>query len=449
MAYSSFYIKKSKKSLFILGIISLISLLIGGTTFFRQVGKENGWQKTNGIEKLSIVNISSHGFEIVWSTKNPVTEDQWIEWGTQKNIFSAKQNAEYMNGIYYVNVKGLIANTAYHYRVRKGMKTYELGNLTVDTIKTPKEVRETPISPAYGKVVLPSGKPYANGLLVYEIAGYYPLAVFTKETGEWLLPLTGIIDKKSNTINPVSDAMQVSLKLFSYPDGNVRTTVSQTRPLRQAIIAGISLYLARSPQEGTVLGETSPISSPQMKGQPSIIYPKENAIIPGNTPLIRGVAAASQEVLVLIQGPTKQYSYRTKVDEKGDWLVRYPLALEAGRYTIAATTVDASGLPLILRRTFSIIKSGEQVLGEATGSPTLIPTMPIIPTYATPTITPIPTNISTFPNITPTVILYPTNIIPTRFIPTATPPVSGGSMSGYLFAAFFCIVVGAGLVLAF
>lgn len=440
MAYSSYYVKKSHKSLLVLGIISLFSLVIGGIILFRQVGRQNGWQKTKGIERLAVVNISSHGFEVVWSTKDPVTEDQWIEWGTRKDAFTEKQNAEYTNGIYHANVKGLTADTSYYYRIRKGTKTYELNFLVDAHIKTPKEVQEKPISPAYGKVLLPSGKPYANGLLTYEIDGYYPLAVFTKETGEWLIPLTGLIDKKSNAIRSVGDSASVSLKLFSYPDGNMRTTVSQTRPLRQAITAGISLRLAQTPQEGSVLGQNSQGAVPQIKGQPSIIYPKENAIIPGSTPLIRGIAGSSQDVTVLIQGPTKQYSYRTKADEKGDWLVKYPLALEAGRYTIAATTAGEGGFPLTIRRVFSIIKSGEQVLGEATGSPTLIPTVPVVPTYAPPVST--PTSINTFPTLVST-------LVPTRFIPTATPPVTGGGISTYLFAALFCIVVGAGLVLAF
>lgn len=445
MAYSAYYVKKGQKYLLALGIISLFSLVIGGTVFFQQIGRQNGWQRTKGIERLSIVNISPHGFDVVWVTKDTVKEDQWIEWGIQKDIFIAKQSAEYMNGIYFAHVKGLTANTSYHYRVRKGVYTYELSPLVATTVKTPKEAKEKPVSPAYGKVKIPSGKPYANGLLIYEIDGYYPLAVFTKETGEWLLPLTGIIEKKSNSIQPLVDTTPVSLKLFAYPDGNVRTTVIQTRPLRQAIIAGISLYLAQGPQEGSVLGENSHVSSSQMKGQPRIIYPKENALIPGNAPLIRGTAVVLKEVLVLIQGPTKQYSYRTNADERGDWLVKYPLALEAGRYTIAATTVDTNGFPLTLRRVFSIIKSGEQVLGEATGSPTLIPTAPIVPTYAiSPTIMP-----TSMPTAMPTIVAYPTNVIPTRFIPTATPPVSGGVISGYLFVALFFIVVGTGLVLVF
>lgn len=443
MSYSSNYVKHGRKQLLVLSVVSLLSLLFAGTLFYRQMGRQNGWKTTKGIEKLSIVNVSPHGFDIAWSTKDQVLDDQWIEWGTRKDDFKTKKSPEYINGIYYAKVTGLSANTTYHFRVRKGVYTYELSNLIVTTIRTPKSVKEKPISPAYGKAILPSGKPYMNGLLIYEIDGFYPLAVFTKETGEWLLPLTGLIEKKSNAIQTVSDTAPVSLKLFSYPDGIVRTTMIQTRPLRQAITAGISLRLAQVIQEGKVLGESSQQSAPDIKGQPRIIYPKENGIIPGNTPLIRGVGVALKDVIVLIQGPTKQYSYRTKADERGDWLVKYPLALENGRYTIAASTVDKSGAPLTVRRSFTIIKSGEQVLGSATGSPTLVPTAPPVPTTTSPTIA--PTKAQVYPTLTP----YPTSIVPTRLIPTATPPVSGGGMSGFLFMALFCIVIGTGLVLAF
>jgi hypothetical protein len=443
MAYSSYYVKKGHKTLIFLGALSLCSLLIGGLVLFRQLGRQNGWQKTKGIEKLSVANISAHGFEVIWSTKTPVTEDQWIEWGTKKNEFTAKQSAEHMNGIYFVDIKGLTADTLYFYRVRKGSQTYELNSLAQTEIRTPKGVKEQPVSPAYGKVILPSGKPYANGLVLYEMDGYYPLAVFTKETGEWLIPLTGIINKKTNKIQSIADSTPVSLKLFSYPDGNVRTTVGQTHPLRQAITAGKSVRLAQIPLPGSVLGEKTQSNHSPTQIQPQIIYPKENGLIPGNTPLIRGVAVALKDVLVLIQGPTKQYSYRTKSDEKGDWLIQYPISLEAGRYTISASTVDISGFPLTLRRTFSIIKSGEQVLGTATGSPTLAPTSPIVPTYANPTV--VPTLIA----MAPTSVVYPTGITPTLFIPTATPPITGGGISTYLFSAIFCIVIGTGLVLAF
>lgn len=439
MSYSALYIKKGQNALKILGVVACASFVIGAAFFIKQVGKQNGWQKIAGIDRLYVVNRTAHGFEVVWSTKKPATEEQWVEVGTGKESYPIMGKFDTSGGVYHATVEGLKPDTTYYFRVRVGTKTYILPSLNSKLVHTPKEVAEKPISPAYGKVALPSTRPYGNGLLIYEVDGFYPLAVITKETGEWLMPLNGLVEKKSDSIVPVNDTNQVSIKIFSYPEGNVRTIVGQTRPLKQTIIAGTSLHIAEAPQvaNGSVLGTYTQGSTQKTNDILSVTYPKENALIPGNTPLIRGTAHAGKDVTVLIQGPTKQYSYRATADEVGNWLVQHPLVLEAGKYTILVNEVSTEKLPVTIKRTFSIIKSGEQVLGVATGSPTLIPTMPpVVPTYANPT-------------TIPTSILQPTTIVPTRFVPTATQPVTGGGMSSFLFGSLFFIIVGAGLVIAF
>jgi hypothetical protein len=126
-------------------------------------------------------------------------------------------------------------------------------------------------------------------------------------------------------------------------------------------------------------------------------------------------------------------------------MVQSPVALPFGRYTILVTIQNSAGATTVVRRVFSIIKGGEQVLGDATGSPTLIPTV-VVPTYSSPTSVPITTIL---PTTVPTEMAYPTTLVPTRFVPTAPPPVSGGGISSYLFGSLLFIVIGAGLVLAF
>ena len=441
MTYSKLYLKKSQKTLLFLGALSVVSLFVGVFIFVLQLGKQNGWQKSTEIDMISIVNRSPHGFEVIWNTKIPLKEEQWVEVGTKKGTYPTISKSENNADVQSAVISGLKPDTTYYFRVRVGTKTYILPSLVAETVHTPKEVKEKPISPAYGKVLLPSTRPYSNGFLIYEIDGYYPLAVITKETGEWLLPLTGLIEKKSNSITSVADSNFVSIKLFSFPEGNVRTTVGQTHPLKQAITAGTTVRLAQTTKgKGeSVLGTTSQNSSSEVLNPPSITYPKENSLIPGNTPLIRGTGPVGKDVIILIQASTKQYSYRTKTDETGSWLVQYPLVLDPGKYTIVATIKNENGLSTILKRRFSIIKSGEQVLGVASGTPTLIPTSPIAPTS-------VPTYI---PTVAPTNGTYPTTVLPTLLAPTVTPPVTGGGMSGFLFGALFCIVIGAGLVLAF
>jgi len=422
-----------------LGTIALASFVVGIFLFSREFAKKNGWQKVRGIQSLTIVNRQPTGFELLWTVNSSIKEEQWIEVAEKNGNYTISSLPEKETLIHHAVVKGLKENTQYHFRIRAGSKTLILPTLTPSEIHTPKAIQEKPVSPAYGKVIYPSTKPYINGIIVYEVEGFYPVAVSTKNTGEWLLPLTGLVDKKTNSIRGVDSSLPVQIRLFSNLTGSIKTTVGATRPLKQVIIAGTSIYLAKGKQqesESAVLGVTSQTTT-------RIIYPKENSIIPGASPLIRGTAPVGVDVKVLIQSDKKQYSYRTKTDDKGDWVVQSPIALEAGRYTITIAIQNGIGASTLVKRTFTIAKSGEQVLGEATTSASISPTS-IVPTYANPTSSPV---------LSPTTIisqtLVPTEIIPTRFIPTAAPPVSGGGISPYLFGALFCIVVGAGLVLAF
>jgi len=439
MAYSSLFVKKNPSVIRFMTIISFMVLLVALLFFVRQRARQNGWQRTDEISQAFIVNRTPHSFELVWSTKQILRENQWVEVGTQKGSYPLSAASEKVGELYHSVVSGLQANTEYYFRMRVGNKTYNLPPLLTDTVHTPKEVKETPISPAYGKVVLSSAQPYTSGLLMYEIDGYYPIAAFTKETGEWLLPLTGLVEKKSNAITSISDSSLVSITLFSYPKGVLRTRVGGTQPLKQAYIAGSSLHLVQSsqPSDSSVLGASSQAGGTLSKTVANIIYPKEGALIPGNAPLIRGTAAAGKDVTMLIQAGSLQYSYRTTSDEKGEWLVHSPLNLVPGVYAITATIDNVSGPATIVRRSFSIIKNGEQVLGVATGSPTLAPTNPVVPTYSNP----LPTTAVITHTPTPINTTYPTT--------TSTPPVTGGGMSGFIFGALFCIVTGVGLILAF
>jgi len=439
MVYSKLYKRENKKVLLSLTLIGISVVVLWLFLFIQDLGYKNGWEKTQGIERLQVVNKNPHGFDIIWLTKQPVKEQQWVEWKSNDSS-QGRGVVEQVGTIYRSSITGLKPQNTYTFKVRVGNKTYILNNLISSSVLLPKESKELPISPAYGKALLPSGKPYSNGLLIYEVEGFSPLAAITKETGEWLLPLTGLINNKTGAIASVSDNLPVTIRLFSYPNGSIHATVGRTRPLQQAITAGTTRQLAKT-NNGTVLGiDASKNTIPEGQLEPSILYPKERALIPGNKPLMRGTALPGRDVLAYIQGPLRQYSYRTIADSKGEWLIQYPLPLEPGNYKFSITTLDKSGHSLTLRRSFLIVKSGEQVLGVATNSPTLIPTptiIAVIPTIA-------PTGI---PTIQPTLIATNPTSMPTIVTPTLK--VAGGGINGALMAALFCIVIGAGLILAF
>ncbi len=451
MVYSKLFASpRVNKNVRVLGIAAVFSLVIGIALFVHHFIYVNGLNTIGSLKSIQIVNLASGGAGVVWEVKNNPTDTQWVEWGESMNIMEHKSPPGAGTGsLKYISINGLEANKTYYVRVRSYAGAYTWEGKRALQLKTPKVSQAYPQTPAYGKVLYPSGKAYTNGIVFFEVEGYVPQVAFTKETGEWLVSLNGFVDKKTNTITSIKDNTKVTIRIPSSPETVIITTAKQIAPMSKVMVIGTSSTLfAQGVQNESVLGATTKTTQQESK-QPSISYPKEGALIPGNTPLIKGTAVENKELNVLIQGPKKQYSYRVVADSNGDWLVQYPLALEPGRYVVSAATQDRSGFKLTLRRTFNIIKNGEQVLGEATGSPTLaptaVPTTPVIPTPTTGSVQP---TIALSPTIVvPTVI--PTVIVPTQFVPSPTPPRTGGEISGYIFTAAVCIVLGAGLVLVF
>lgn len=438
MIYSRLFLSsRINKHIRFLGATAVVSCVLGIILFTNHFFYVHGLNTVGALKKAQIVNLSSTGAGFVWQVKGASSDAQWLEWGESMNIMSHKSQPGVGTDILYASIDGLEANKTYYVRVRSAAGTYTWEGNRAVKLTTPKTSRIYPQAPAYGKAVLSSGKAYANGIVFFEVDGYVSQATFTKETGEWLIPLNGFVDKKTNTTASVADRTKITIRIPSSPETTVNTTVEQIKPLSNTIVIGTSTYIAQGPQTEQVLG-ASVKQEKEDERQPSIVYPKEGALVPGNTPLIKGTAVANKEINVLIQGPKKQYSYRVVADKRGDWLVQHPLVLEAGNYVVSAVTQDLSGFKLSLKRTFTIIKSGEQVLGEATGSPTLAPTQPP------------PTSIPTPTSIIPSQVTVSTFITPTQFVPSPTPPRTGGEeVNGYIFAAVVCIVLGTGLVLVF
>ena len=438
MFYSRIVAKHHKKTpTRLLAGLGILSLSVALFLVIRQWGQSSGWRTSNAITEMHVTNVTPQTADIVWIARDDAPSAQWLEWGEQS--YTHTTSAVKKGGVYLASLTSLQANTKYTYRIRAGSFTLSLGKQAVFSFQTPKQTTSAPVTPAYGKIYTVAAKPFADGPLLYTIDGSYPLFTFTKETGEWLIPLGTIVSTKQNSIIPIRDDQLVSITLMGKEGVLARGSVRETRPLRSPLTAGKYVHLvANATDESMVLGATT--ATQGTRSVPQIIYPKDHALIPGAAPLIRGVGIAGRYVSVTIQGPKLQYGYRALVDDQGDWLVQYPLALAPGDYTISASTQDATGAPFTMQHSFTIIKSGEQVLGVATGSPTLAPSPLPTPTVAlstTPSVTPLPT----YP-ISPTIAYVP-SITPTP----AALLTTGGGMYGYALAAFICIVAGGIFVL--
>ncbi len=134
------------------------------------------------------------------------------------------------------------------------------------------------------------------------------------------------------------------------------------------------------------------------------------------------------------------FSSRVRVDQNGDWIVQLKNALRPGKYDLTLKTQNARGQEVTIERSFTIIKSGEQVLA-ATATPSGSVTPRTSPTGST-TLTPTEAEESPTPE--------PTEIIDGDITatPTPPPPVSGINMVPVIVTSIGLVIIGAGLFLA-
>ena len=136
-----------------------------------------------------------------------------------------------------------------------------------------------------------------------------------------------------------------------------------------------------------------------------ITAPTPGANIPSDQPAIKGTGAPGKEVILTISTLTKPIINQLVINQNGLWSWTPPV-LSPGKHILTATSFTSQNDPVASSVTFTVLKSGTQVLGDATPSASLTPSPSTSP------------KLSPTPTPKPSVLLTPT--------PTATStPVSG------------------------
>lgn len=425
MSYSDIYLKKNAKIPTLLGI--LIACFIGLfflRLFTQTVIPSKAAKKT--VRRVEITNLSSNQVTIYWQTDQKTIG--WIIYGENENGLNmlgyderniTQDKIPYIH--HYVTLKNLNENKAYFFKLVNNNKFEDNNNIPF-TFKTPLSIKDFKSNePAYGKIILSNGTPLENAVILLNVRNSFPLATLSKITGEWLIPLNTFYDKNTyQLISPLPND-KITIEFLSEDQkSQAITNFSKTSPLPGIVVMGKS-YDFTAPDN--VLGATtSNTNSESTTKEIDIAFPKENALIPGYNPLIKGVALPNAEILISVHSDTV-FTSRIKADNKGLWSLNLPSSLSPGDHTITIQTVDKNGNPVTIVRKFIIAKNGEQVLGLATPEGTVTPEVP-------------------------TDTLIPLTSSPTAKL-TSTPPVSGGNIYVSLAGSLSFIVIGIGLMLVF
>ena len=432
MIYSELYLKqKIKLPTFIGFILVLFIVVIFSRLFLGLAGSSKALLKV--AKRVEIVNLSPGQVGIFWQTDQ--AETGWVAYGDgegneNKIVLDEKDlnNIGQQKGKYKMHLatlKELAPGKKYFFKmVSDNNQIIAQPDGNSFSFITPQSNLNSlqNISPAFGKVLQSNSvDPLINSYILLSVKGGYPLLTQIKSEGDgsWLIPLSQIYSKDSQSILTISDKDKIIIEVIT-SEGEVSTITtvkSKISPLPQTTVFIKDKNFSFA-EEDNILSASTNLTN-LTNDQIDIIYPKEGALIPGKIPLIKGVGLP-KTVMEITVNSKKTYSAKVTSDNNGNWSYLLPEDLELGPHTIVLKTKDKEGKSLIIQRKFTIIaQQGNEgrVLGTATGEPTIVFTA-----------TPIPTE--------------PLNI-------TTTPPVSGSNFSVTIFSSLSLIIIGGGILLAF
>ena len=437
--YTDLYLRQHSHTPKILVLVAVTVMAAAG--FFFVASKDSTPTRASKSELLEhqVANVSPTQVGVFWEVDTKDTG--WIVYGktpnSLKNIARDERDIQQDTSkrrYHFALMRNLDPNTTYYYRIVSDSALISAPDGEAFEASTSKDSNSrSTLSPIYGMAIETNGEPAQDAFAMLIVNNAHPIITLTTHTGEWLIPLQYVVQETTLNAISLSDQSIISIQLFDDAQTSmVRTTVDRSRPLPEAIQLGNNYSFI---DDQSVLAAHDKVkSSSQTSREVSIRYPLPNAVIPGTAPLIKGYGIPKAEVLVSMN-TGRPFLKRVVVSEDGKWSITTDGSIPPGRYTLTAITIDTNKNPITLTRNFTIIKSGEQVLGdstEATPSGTLTPTTSVTayPTIVTFTPSPLPTSANA---LTPTL--------------TPAPPVSGVNMLPFITAGLGLAIFAVGTLL--
>ncbi|HCM82279.1 MAG: hypothetical protein UV63_C0006G0016 [Microgenomates group bacterium GW2011_GWC1_43_11] len=368
-------------------------------------------------KNLMITNISDTSCKVIWQTAIPASGLVTLTSKTSTKItgYDERDVTGKLNkyATHSVLIKNLQPNTTYDMTVVSGGKKFPAKDKPY-TIQTGPTITDTTVAgfePSYGMVKTTEGKPATGGLVVITLEDSQSVSTLITPSGSWVVPLNFIRTKDLSRYVPAREKMTEAITVyFDAEKTDSLTDTENDSPVPDMTVG--SSYDFRNKEarnktntplsdtmntnQGAVLGNQAPSGSPtpQKIGGVMITAPVQNASLVSTRPLIQGTGIPGKTITITL-GITKPIIGKTTVGTNGLWSYTPKTALSVGKQSVTITTVDEKGKSIALTTLFTILKSGTQVLGDATPSATLEPT----PEEATLAAQPMPEPGSTLPTI--------------------------------------------------
>lgn len=379
----------------ILGILLLIALL-AGIGFIMEQFSRGQTRASTSIEPKGVVvtNITDTSLTFVWQTDQAATGNLLIASPSGKK-YSAfdERDAIGKMGKYFshsVTVHTLQATTLYDVTIVSNGKRYPDDKKQYQVTTMPTLSSQAPgYDPMYGLVLTSNGTPAEGAIVTATIDGAQTLSTIVRSSGSWVIPLSLVRTQDGAAYLPKEERMNITITVeLGGLESRVMTDTLNDAPVpditigqaydfrgRDAKKSTQPSMLAQTPVTSTakpkqvVLGATSDKST----GGIALTAPAQGASITSAKPLITGLGIPGKSVTITI-GISNPTIGTTTVGKDGVWRYTPTQALAPGKQSVTITTIDTKNKPVAITHTFTVLKSGSQVLGEATPSATLEPT---------------------------------------------------------------------------
>ena len=398
-------------------------IVVGSESYLRSATTASGSIQPANVQ---ITNISDTTFTVSWTTQLPATGALSItsSRGTQM-LFDdqdTKVQGKYLT--HSVTLRSAAPETEYSITILSSGKKKLNGNVPYTVHTGPLLTTASGnLEPAYGTIVTEMNQPVRGALVYVTLEGGQTLSAISKPSGTWLIPLNLVRTQDLTSYLPVTERMTETIIVrASSQETNALTDTLNDSPVPNMIpgktydfrkltayAPGQPVALFPTPQAQKSVSAVLGTSSAKPANTVSLVIPAEGAAIPTTLPLIQGTGIPGKTVSLVI-GITKPIGDTTIVGANGLWSYTPKKPLSPGRQSVTMTTKNLQNKPVAITHMFTILKSGTQVLGDATPSATLTPTATVTP-IATDTATPTPEStlaaqpVPTSGNELPTIIL--------------------------------------------
>ena len=398
----------------IIGLIALVIVISGFIKITDAIRTPSQASPSWEPSDVRITNVSDASFTVSWVTQDPVTGALSVTTpGKPTRMYYDERDLSGKIKTYLthsVSVRDAKPSTQYMVKLLSNNKQF-LNNGKPYIVSTPTglSLNSGGMDPAYGTIKSVNDTPVDGALVYLNIEGGQELSTISKPSGVWLIPLNQARTNDLTSFLPIQDRMTEHVTvLFNNIQASAITDTLNDSPVPEMMLGRTYDFRKQQANINTApLAQKLPISSvlgvnTAKPYSVTVTSPKPKQALATTLPLFTGTGIPNTFIGISI-GMKNPISGSAKVDQNGLWSFTPQKHLPIGIQNFTVTSKDIAGKPVAITQVFEILKSGTQVLGDATPSATLAPTE---------TETPIPTG---EPTVEPTAI------------PTAAPPPTSGN----------------------